>query len=146
MFTVCVDTTFSVSCIFNPWHTTTNDRLFGSTTAVMFDIVTHPPGKEKEKKTNTQHKRNGIWVNGLGKAGKKTVPKWKISRIEYDGNEHTVFDTRENERKKNNIKNWKAFFSNGKRSCCGRKKAIFRDNEKRRARETERERESERGI
>lgn len=46
MFTVCVDTTFSVSCIFNPWHTTTNDRLFGSTTAVMFDIVTHPPVEE----------------------------------------------------------------------------------------------------
>lgn len=50
MFTVCVDTTFSASCIFNPWHTTTNDRLFCSTTAVIFDIVTHPPVKNEIRK------------------------------------------------------------------------------------------------
>lgn len=42
-FTVWVETTFSVSCILRPWQITTNDRLFGSTTAVVFDVVIHPP-------------------------------------------------------------------------------------------------------
>lgn len=38
-----VETTFSVSCILRPWQITTNDRLFGSTTVVTFDVVIHPP-------------------------------------------------------------------------------------------------------
>lgn len=42
-FTVCVDTTFSVSCIFRPWQMTTNERLLGSMTAVIFEMVIHPP-------------------------------------------------------------------------------------------------------
>lgn len=46
---VCVDTTFSVSCIFNPWHTTTSERLCGSIVAVMFDIVIQPPVRTKKK-------------------------------------------------------------------------------------------------
>lgn len=45
ILTFVVETTFSVSCILRPWHITTNDRLFGSTTAVMFDVVIQPPVK-----------------------------------------------------------------------------------------------------
>lgn len=33
-FTVCVDTTFSVSCMLSPWQITTSERLLGSTMAV----------------------------------------------------------------------------------------------------------------
>lgn len=47
--TVCVDTTFSVSCIFSPWQITTNDRLFGSIRAVMLDVVTQPPERKGKR-------------------------------------------------------------------------------------------------
>lgn len=40
---VCVDTTFSVSCMLRPWQITTKLRLLGSTTAVILDVVIHPP-------------------------------------------------------------------------------------------------------
>lgn len=38
-----VETTFSVNCIFKPWQITTRFFLFGSTTAVILDVVIHPP-------------------------------------------------------------------------------------------------------
>lgn len=41
---VWVETTFSVSCIFNPWQITTRERLLGSTTVVIFELVVQPPG------------------------------------------------------------------------------------------------------
>lgn len=44
--------TFSVSCGLRAWHTTTNDRLFASTTAVIFDVDIHPPENLSKKKKN----------------------------------------------------------------------------------------------
>lgn len=43
---VCVETTFSVSCVFKPWQITTRLLRFGSTTAVIFDVVIQPPSGE----------------------------------------------------------------------------------------------------
>lgn len=44
---VCVATIFSVSCALMPWQTTTIDRLLGSTTTVMLDVVIQPPVKKE---------------------------------------------------------------------------------------------------
>ena len=54
--TVCVETTFSVSCILSPWQMTTSERLFGSTMAVIFEIVIQPPGHVKIKQEQNENK------------------------------------------------------------------------------------------
>lgn len=43
---VCVETTFSVNCMFKPWQMTTRLLLFGSTTAVILELVIQPPSGE----------------------------------------------------------------------------------------------------
>lgn len=40
---VCVETTFSVSCMLMPWQITTRLLLLGSTMAVMLEVVIQPP-------------------------------------------------------------------------------------------------------
>lgn len=40
---VCVETMFSDSWLLIPWQLTTNERLLGSTIAVMLEVVIQPP-------------------------------------------------------------------------------------------------------